>query len=188
MPLSVVEQINRVPFKRSDEFKINYLTFSLQTDQENLTKLDPKLGPFLQPSDCFSVYNITDRLRLFVRESGIRHGTLTAQVLHTSATLAVNELDEPMLLGDLLKKVRAFAPKEEQYLHNSALRTVNLCETDTHCDLNADAHVKAALFGHASVRLIIRDRDSVFVEWQKVALIEFDGPRKREILVQAMGQ
>jgi secondary thiamine-phosphate synthase enzyme len=65
---------------------------------------------------------------------------------------------------------------------------VNLCQEDTHCDRNGDAHVKAALFGAPSVSLIVRDGSLVLGRWQKVALVEFDGPREREVLVQIMGR
>lgn len=168
--------------------KVFYKTLSIQTQQENLTQLDPRLGDFLHPGDYFYVHNITEDLKQFVAESKIQEGNLTAQILHTSASLAVNELDEPMLLGDINHKLRAFVPKAEKYLHNGPLREVNLCKEDSHCDRNADAHVRAFLFGHPSVTLIVREGRLILGQWQRVALIEYDGPRKREVMIQLMGR
>lgn len=172
----------------SQGISFHYETISVETDRENLTKLDARLSEFLQPNDFFYIHDLTNQLKLFVEESGVQDGTITVQILHTSATLTVNELDEPMLLADLARKLKGFAPKEEQYLHNSPLRVANRCEEDTHCDRNGDAHVKATLFGSPSVTLIVRHGQLVVGRWQKVALIEFDGPRKREVLIQLMGR
>ena len=168
-------------------FRVDYKQFVIETEQQNLTKFDPRLQEFLQPSDFFYLYDLTDELKEFVAQSGVKHGTLNTQTLHTSAMIAVNELNEPMLLGDLAIKLRGFAPKTEKYLHNSALRTVNRCEEDTHCDRNADAHVKSTLFGSPSVALIVRDGELVLGQWQRIALIEFDGPRTRKVLAQVIG-
>ncbi|HKY62318.1 MAG TPA: secondary thiamine-phosphate synthase enzyme YjbQ [bacterium] len=165
----------------------HHARIAVQTKQQNLTDFDPRLAPFIEPSDCFHIQNLTEELKRIVREAGIVDGILTAQILHTSATLVVNELDEPMLLTDLMRKIRLFAPKSDSYLHNSPMRTVNLCDDDSHCDRNGDAHVKSTLFGHPSVTLIVREGRLVLGQWQKVALIEFDGPRPREVLVQVLG-
>ena len=164
-----------------------YQTIVIDTQQQNLTTLDHRLADFLVPSDCFSLYDLTKNLQDYVDGANVQDGTLTLQILHTSATLIVNELDEPMLLMDILRKLRQLAPKEEQYLHNSPLRIANRCESDTHCDRNGDAHVKSALFGSPSVTLIIKDGQLLVGEWQKIALLEFDGPRRREIIAQIMG-
>lgn len=165
-----------------------YKQISIETKQENLTDLDRRLRPFVQANDFFYVHDLTKELEDFVHSSGIQEGNILVQSLHTSAALSVNELDEPMLLADLAKKLRDFAPKEDQYLHNGPLRTMNLCAEDSHCDRNGDAHVKAALFGHPSVTLIIRNGKLVLGQWQRVAFLEFDGPRNREIIVQAVGE
>lgn len=169
------------------ETKILYRTFAIETRQQNLTSLDPRLAEYVRPTDYFYIHNLTDELREFVRDSGINDGTLTAQILHTSATLLVNELDEPMLLMDLAKKLRGLAPKDADYFHNGPMRKMNVCKDDAHCDRNGDAHVRASLFGHPSVTLLVRKGDLVLGQWQRVALLEFDGPRKREVLVQVMG-
>lgn len=173
------------PLRR--EQKVKYKTIVVETEQQNLTHYDPRLTQFLQPSDYFYLHDLTKELRYFVETSGITDGSLLIQIMHTSATLLVNELDEPMLLMDITQKLRSLVPKEAQYLHNSPMREVNLCADDSHCDRNGDAHVKASLFGQPSITLIIREGKLVLGPWQKIALLEFDGPRRREVLAQALG-
>ncbi len=189
--MSIVAQTvkkSREDFRQEPaEFRALYRTIAVDTLQENLTALDPRLAEFITLSDCFYIHNLTAELQNFVRESGIQDGTLVVQILHTSATLCVNELDEPMFLMDLVHKLRQFVPKEHQYFHNGPLRVVNLCADDSHCDRNGDAHVRTALFGHPSVSLIVREGELVLGQWQKIALLDFDGPRRREVLAQVMG-
>lgn len=167
--------------------KILYKTISIQTQQQNLASYDKRLSEHLRPTDYFSVHNLTHQLREFVSNSGIHDGALLIQTLHTSATLAINELDEPMLLMDIVKKLRTFVPRDADYFHNSPLRSANVCADDHHCDQNADAHLKATLFGHQSVHLMIKDGELLLGHWQKIVLIDFDGPRRREVVVQATG-
>ena len=83
-----------------------YQTIVIDTQQQNLTTLDHRLADFLVPSDCFSLYDLTKNLQDYVDGANVQDGTLTLQILHTSATLIVNELDEPMLLMDILRKLR----------------------------------------------------------------------------------
>jgi secondary thiamine-phosphate synthase enzyme len=173
--------------KPSSKSEVFYKTWEIDTQQQNLEDLDPRLKEHLTPADFFYIRDLTADLTQWVKECGVKDGFVVVQILHTSATLCVNELDEPMLLMDMAKKLRWFAPKEDAYFHNGPLRTVNLCAEDTHCDRNGDAHVKAALFGNPSVSLIVRDGNLVLGRWQKISLIEFDGPRKREVLAQVMG-
>ena len=192
MPLAAQRTNRNIEIFRENEekkeFRILYKTITIDTEQQNLTTIDPQLTEFVKPNDFFYIHDLTRQLQAFVHESGIFDGIVLAQIQHTSATLAVNELDEPMLLGDILRKIRSFVPREESYLHNGPLRTVNLCEEDTHCDRNADAHVKSTLFGQPSVSLIVREGELVLGQWQKIALLEFDGPRRREVMLQVSGK
>ena len=187
--MRVVPKIKEQPTSEGTAGTVQYFYDSIiiETRQQNLTILDPRLAEFIRPTDYFFVHDLTSRLKEMVQSLEIRNGTLTAQILHTSATLCVNELDEPMLLMDLTKKLRDLAPKDADYFHNGPMREVNLCADDLHCDRNADAHVRSSLFGYPSVSLIIRNGELVVGQWQKVALLEFDGPRRREVLIQIAG-
>src|SRR3989338_1615688 len=167
--------------------KTFFKTIEILTDQNNLALLEPKLETHLEPQDFFYIQDFTDESYSWVLESGIQNGTLTIQALHTTCLLGINELDEPCLLGDINQAVRRFFPKNERYLHNSSLRTKNLCESDTKCDRNADAHLKSFLFGSPTQTLIIRDGKPVYGQWQRLCFIDFDGPRRRQLMIQAMG-
>ena len=190
MDISEVKMAIPKRFIRSEEadgIKFFYETLTIQTERENLTQLDTKLLPYVQPNDYFFVEDITDRLKSIVAVSGVQDGSLLVQVLHTSAMLSMNELDEPMLLGDINRRVNDIVPKSSNYLHNSPLRSKNLCEDDYKCDRNGDAHVKSCLFGTPSITIIVRGGELVLGQWQKVCLIDFDGPRTRSVVAQVMG-
>lgn len=165
-----------------------YKDLSVPTDQNNLLELEPKLAPYLDDHDIFFIRDLTDDAGTWVTESGIVNGVLTIQVLHTTCLMSINELDEPCLLGDLAKKLREFAPRQEAYLHNSSVRTKNLCENDIKCDRNADAHIKATLLGSPTQQVLVRDGRPLFGQWQRLCLIDLDGPRTRQVVVQIIGE
>ena len=161
---------------------------TLATDHNNLAEIEPKLVPYLKEFDFFSIHDLTDPSRLWAEESCIQNGLLTVQALHTTCIVALNELDEPCLLGDLNGFFRDLIPHHRPYLHNSKIRTKNLCADDNKCDRNADAHMKSFLFGAASQTLIVKDGQPVYGRWQKLSLIDFDGPRERMVAVQIIGE
>ncbi|MCB1214806.1 MAG: secondary thiamine-phosphate synthase enzyme YjbQ [Deltaproteobacteria bacterium] len=169
-----------------------YKELSLKTDQNNLLDFQENLSPYVEDFDFFSITDLTQESFEWVKESGIQNGLLTLQALHTTCVVAINELDEPCLLGDLNRALREFIPKARQdrkpYLHNSGLRTKNLCEDDYKCDTNADAHMKSFLFGSPSQSVIIRDGKPVWGTWQRLCLIDLDGPRERRAVVQIIGE
>lgn len=166
---------------------IYYKDLVLETQKVNLAALDEKLAPFLGQYDFFFVEDLGDRFRSIVKESGIRDGQLSAQVLHTTCVLSVNELDEPMLLGDINRCLSNLVPHSSDYLHNGPLRSKNLCDQHT-CDRNADAHIKSFLVGGHHVSLLVRNGELVLGQWQRVTMVDFDGPRSRKLMVQVMGE
>ena len=168
--------------------KTFFKKLALATDQNNLLDLEPKLAPHLQEFDFFSIVDFTEQSFAWVQESGIQQGLLTVQTLHTTAVIAINELDEPCLLGDLNNFLRDLIPKAKPYLHNSKIRTKNLCADDNKCDRNADAHMKSFLFGSPTQSTIIQEGKPLWGRWQRVCLIDFDGPRDREVAVQILGE
>lgn len=166
--------------------KIHYKDLVISSNQCNLAQLDPKLTQFLGQHDFFYIEDLCDTFRDIVKESGIRDGILNAQTLHTTVVLCVNELDEPMLLGDINKCLSNLVPHLNDYLHNSKLRTKNLCANES-CDRNADAHIKSFLIGGQTTSLLVRDGELMLGQWQRVTMIDFDGPRQRKLTVQVLG-
>lgn len=164
-----------------------YKTLEIATAQTNLQELEPKLVPHLQDFDFFHVTDLTESTAKWVAESGVKDGLLTVFAHHTTCVLSINELDEPCLLGDINQHLRNEIPKSKSYLHNGPLRWKNLCEDDDKCDRNADAHIKSFLYGSPSQTMIIREGKVVWGQWQRLCLIDFDGPRKRSLSVQIIG-
>ncbi|MBI2344424.1 MAG: YjbQ family protein [Deltaproteobacteria bacterium] len=160
----------------------------VQTTENNLAELDPKLAQFVERHHFFYLRDLTQTFQALVTESGIRDGLFTAQSMHTTAVLSLNELDEPMLVMDLLRTLETLAPKVNDYLHNSKLRTKNLCAEDNKCDRNADAHIKAFLSGGPTASALVRHGELVLGRWQRFAFIDYDGPRDRRITIQIIGE
>lgn len=167
--------------------KAYFKHLEFKTDQNNLLELEPKLVDHLHDLDFFHIVDLTEQAREWVKESGIQNGLLTTQVMHTTCILSMNELDEPCLLGDINKHLREQLPRNRPYLHNSSIRTKNLCESDTKCDRNADAHLKSFLYGGPTQSVIVREGKPLFGEWQRLCLIDLDGPRERKLTVQVIG-
>lgn len=165
-----------------------FKTLTYETSQNNLADVEPKLVPYISEFDFFSIHDLTEASRNWVKESGIKDGLLTCQVHHTTCVLAVNELDEPCLLGDISSFLREIIPRNKPYLHNSKIRTKNLCADDKKCDRNADAHMKSFMCNGASQTLIVKDGVPLYGQWQKLCLIDLDGPRERQITVQVIGE
>lgn len=168
--------------------KTYFKEFDFSTGQTNLHELEPKLVDHIEEHDYFHVIDLTDQSKDWVKDSGVVNGTLTVQAMHTTCVISINELDEPCLLGDINKQLRDSVPKTKSYLHNGPLRYKNLCEEDTKCDRNADAHIKSFMFGAPAQTIIVRDGKPLWGQWQRLCLIDFDGPRSRKLSVQIMGE
>ncbi len=168
--------------------KTFYKELDIATSQTNLHELEPRLVGHIQEQDYFYVVDLTEQCHEWVKGSGISNGLLTVQSLHTTCVVCINELDEPCLLGDINNQLREMVPKTRSYLHNGPIRYKNLCEEDSKCDRNADAHIKASLFGAPSQTIIVRDGKPLWGQWQRLCLIDFDGPRKRRLVIQILGE
>ena len=160
---------------------------AFKTSQNNLLDLEPALREHVEDLDFFYIIDLSDQAREWVRESGIQDGLLTLQSLHTTCIISINELDEPCLLGDINNFLRRQVPRAAPYLHNSSIRTKNLCADDAKCDRNADSHLKSFLFGGPTQSVIVQGGEPVFGQWQRLCMIDLDGPRKRRLLVQIIG-
>jgi len=119
------------------------------------------------------IVDLTDEVLEAARESGIRNGILVVQLPHATAALALNEGEEG-LKRDLLDKLDDLVEVRGDYKHDRI-------------DDNAHAHLKSALLGTSAV-LPITDGHIVRGTWQNFLIIEQDGPRKRKLVVFAMGE
>jgi secondary thiamine-phosphate synthase enzyme len=119
-----------------------------------------------------------------VRHAGIQVGFVNVQTLHTTTALVVNEL-EPLLLSDFATLLEHTAPREAGYRHDDlAARRVNVAPGER---INGHAHCQALLLG-LSVCLNVTDGKLLLGRWQRVLLVELDGPRDRAISVLIVGE
>ena len=128
--------------------------------------------------------DLTDRLERFVGDVGLLHGIVNVQTLHTTTAVVVNE-HEPLLLTDFQTLLESAAPLARGYRHDDAsVRTVNVTAGERP---NGHAHCRALLLP-ASVCLNVSGGRIVLGQWQRVFLVELDGPRERRISVFAGGE
>lgn len=120
--------------------------------------------------------NITHEVEKVVRESGVQEGLVLVNAMHISASVFVND-DESGLHHDYdvwLEKLAPHAPTS-QYRHN-----------DTGED-NADAHLKRQVMGREVVVAVTKGKLD-FGPWEQVFYGEFDGRRRKRILVKVIGE
>jgi secondary thiamine-phosphate synthase enzyme len=122
--------------------------------------------------------DLTPTLVALVQSLGVREGLLTLQTLHTTTGVMINE-HEPLLLGDLKAMFERLVPAGRYEHDDFERRTVNLTPDER---VNGHAHCRAALL-RTSESLPIVDGAITLGRWQRVFLVEFDGPRRREVSV-----
>lgn len=131
-----------------------------------------------------SVLDLTERVEAFVRASGLRAGWVNVQTRHTTTGLCVNE-NEPLLLGDLVALLERLAPRGTGlYAHDELERRAFVPPDERP---NGHAHAKALLL-RAAETLNVADGRLQLGRWQRVLLLDCDGPRDREVSLLAMGE
>ncbi len=120
--------------------------------------------------------NITSQVEECLRESGIREGLCLVNAMHITASVFIND-DESGLHHDYEKWLERLAPHEpvSQYRHN-----------DTGED-NADAHMKRQIMGREVV-IAVTNGELDFGTWEQIFYGEFDGKRKKRVLVKIIGE
>ena len=114
--------------------------------------------------------DVTSSVEKAVKESGVKEGMCLAFVKHTTAAVTLNENADPDVKSDILKKLNALVPEREGYSHSEG---------------NSDAHIKSSLIG-CSELIPISNGSLVLGAWQGILFCEFDGPRNRKLIVQAI--
>jgi secondary thiamine-phosphate synthase enzyme len=127
--------------------------------------------------------DITERAAACVARSRIGHGLVSVQTRHTTTGIVINE-NEPLLLEDLERVLARWAPVDLGYRHDDMeIRTVNLVPGERS---NGDAHARALALGTSECLNIVGGAVQLG-RWQRVFLVELDGPREREISITALG-
>ena len=113
---------------------------------------------------------ITSKVKKIISEAGIKNGSAFVFVPHTTAGITINENADPSVVRDIIMKLNHVISENDAY---------------THAEGNSPAHIKASLVGN-HIYLIILGGRPVLGTWQGIFLCEFDGPRTRKVIVQAM--
>lgn len=120
--------------------------------------------------------NITPQVEAALKKSGIREGVCLVNAMHISASVFIND-DERGLHQDFEVFLEKLAPHEpiDQYCHN---------ETG---EDNADAHIKRQVMGREVVVAVTNGKLD-FGPWEQIFYGEFDGKRKKRVLVKIIGE
>lgn len=119
--------------------------------------------------------NITNKVRQVLKESGIKEGLCLVNAMHITASVFIND-DESGLHQDYKEWLEELAPHEpvSQYAHNGF-------------EDNADAHLKRQIMGREVV-VAVTDGELDFGPWEQIFYGEFDGRRKKRVLVKIIGE
>ncbi|MDQ3019464.1 MAG: secondary thiamine-phosphate synthase enzyme YjbQ [Bacteroidota bacterium] len=119
--------------------------------------------------------NITPEIEECLNESGIREGLLLCNAMHITASVFIND-DEPGLHNDFEVWLEELAPEKpySRYKHNSF-------------EDNADAHLKRTIMGREVVVAVTKGKLD-FGPWEQIFYGEFDGKRKKRVLVKIIGE
>ena len=118
--------------------------------------------------------NITDEVEAIVEKSGIKEGMVLVSAMHITAGIYVNDA-ESGLIKDIDKWLEKLAPFNINYNHHQTGET------------NGDSHLKSLLIGH-EVIVPVTNGSLDFGPWQQIYYAEFDGQRRKRVIVKVMGE
>lgn len=115
--------------------------------------------------------DITGRITEYLSKSGVRNGVCRIYMPHTTAGLTINENADPDVTTDMINGLEKLVPLAGNYLHAEG---------------NSDAHIKASLMGFSLMVPVIEGKLALGT-WQGIYFCEFDGPRRRKLLISIEG-
>lgn len=118
--------------------------------------------------------NITPQVETALKKSEIKEGFLLVSAMHITAGVYVNDA-ESGLIEDIERWLQELAPEGPNYRHHQTGET------------NGDAHLKNLLIGHEVIIPITEGRLD-FGPWQQVYYAEFDGRRRKRVIIKIMGE
>ncbi len=114
--------------------------------------------------------DVTPEVNSFLAKSGVTEGICLLYVPHTTAGLAVNEGADPAVVDDILAQLSKLVPLENDYRHMEG---------------NSAAHIKSLICGCAKNIPVTRGA-LLLGTWQRVFFCEFDGPRRRKLIIKIL--
>lgn len=118
--------------------------------------------------------NITGRVKKALEESGITEGMVLVSAMHISAGVYVNDAEEG-IIKDIDEMLESIAPFGRYYHHHQTGED------------NGDAHLKSILVHHQVIIPVTQGKLD-FGPWQQVYYAEFDGRRKKRVIIKVMGE
>ncbi len=118
--------------------------------------------------------NITDKVEAAVGKSGVREGMVLVSAMHITAGVYVNDA-ESGLIQDIDDWLEGLAPYRDDYRHHRTGET------------NGDSHLKSLLIHHEVIVPITNGRLDLG-PWQQVYYAEFDGQRRKRLIIKVMGE
>lgn len=118
--------------------------------------------------------NITDELEKALKKAAIREGMVLASAMHITAGVYINDAEEG-LIEDIEKWLEKLAPFRDDYRHHRTGET------------NGDAHLKNLLIGHQVIVPVTEGRLDLG-PWQQVYYAEFDGQRRKRVVIKVLGE
>lgn len=118
--------------------------------------------------------NVTERLAQIVAQSGVREGLCLVSAMHITAAIWVND-EEEGLKQDVQEWLDVLAPAKPDYRHHRTGED------------NADAHLKRTILHH-QVILPITNGALDLGPWEQVFYVEFDGQRRKRVIVKVLGE
>ena len=127
----------------------------------------------IETKDRYEMVHLTPRIEEIVRKSGVADGLCFVSPMHITAAVYVND-NESGLIDDIAVWLEKLAPRWPGYKHHQTGED------------NADAHLKALLLHHETTLPVTNGRLDLG-QWQRVFYAEFDGQRKKRVIVKVMG-
>ncbi len=118
--------------------------------------------------------NITSEVERIVGQSGIKEGMVLVSAMHITAAVYVNDAEQG-LIEDIDEWLEQLAPFKSKYRHHRTGET------------NGDSHLKSLLMHH-EVIVPVTNAQLDFGPWQQIYYAEFDGQRKKRVIVKVMGE
>lgn len=136
----------------------------------------------LESKNQIEFFDITEKVQKVIDDSGVREGNVVVFAPHTTMGVIINH-NEPMLLQDFMRILYKIVPMDDRYSHDLfELRKNSTSDGRS----NGHSHCKSFLAG-VSQTIPIEKGKMLITNKQSIFAIEFDGARKRDVLVQIMG-
>ena len=136
----------------------------------------------LESKNQIEFFDITEHVQEIIAAAGVREGSVVIFAPHTTMGVIINH-NEPMLIQDFMRILYKLVPMDDRYSHD-LFELKKASKSDGRS--NGHSHCKSFLTGVSQTvpiekgKLLLADSQSIFA-------VEFDGARKRDIVVQVMG-